>query len=184
MPHNRGHSGNKDNIWIQLPNFIYEKVIFTSKITKLSAKWKSHLAYFLSEPHATFFHCYNQYASCLSEHSLSKNIFIYSNTFYFLSTQASSVWGQKHNKHTLNENCHLFIKWRSHKIHILEENCHWYIKWHSKENTTKSYTIYYYKNFPQKIIFFSIAEGGAKIFGVFRVKNNDFTPKNHIFFQL
>jgi hypothetical protein len=24
------------------------------------------------------------------------------------------------------------------------------------------------------------AEGGAKIFGVFRVKNNDFTPKNHI----
>ena len=27
------------------------------------------------------------------------------------------------------------------------------------------------------------AEGGAKIFGVFRVKNHDFTPKNHIFFQ-
>ena len=26
-------------------------------------------------------------------------------------------------------------------------------------------------------------EGGAKIFGVFRVKNHDFTPKNHIFFQ-
>ena len=25
------------------------------------------------------------------------------------------------------------------------------------------------------------AEGGAKIFGVFRVKNRDFTPKNHIF---
>jgi hypothetical protein len=25
------------------------------------------------------------------------------------------------------------------------------------------------------------AEGGAKIFGVYRVKNNDFTPKNHIF---
>ena len=23
--------------------------------------------------------------------------------------------------------------------------------------------------------------GGAKIFGVFRVKNHDFTPKNHIF---
>jgi hypothetical protein len=34
----------------------------------------------------------------------------------------------------------------------------------------------------QKIIFLSIAEGGAKIFGVFRVKNHDFTPKkNHIF---
>ena len=27
------------------------------------------------------------------------------------------------------------------------------------------------------------AEGGAKIFGVFRVKNHDFAPKNHIFFQ-
>jgi hypothetical protein len=25
------------------------------------------------------------------------------------------------------------------------------------------------------------AEGGAKIFGVFRVKNHDFTPKNRIF---
>jgi hypothetical protein len=25
------------------------------------------------------------------------------------------------------------------------------------------------------------AEGGAKIFGIFRVKNHDFTPKNHIF---
>ena len=25
------------------------------------------------------------------------------------------------------------------------------------------------------------AEGGAEIFGVFRVKNHDFTPKNHIF---
>jgi hypothetical protein len=26
-----------------------------------------------------------------------------------------------------------------------------------------------------------MAEGGAKIFGVFRVKNHDFTPTNHIF---
>ena len=25
------------------------------------------------------------------------------------------------------------------------------------------------------------AEGGAKMFGVFRVKNHDFTPKNHMF---
>ena len=25
------------------------------------------------------------------------------------------------------------------------------------------------------------AEGGAKIFGIFRVKNHDFTPKNDIF---
>jgi hypothetical protein len=35
----------------------------------------------------------------------------------------------------------------------------------------------------QKIIFFPIAEGGAKIFGVFRVKNHGFTSKNHIFFN-
>ena len=33
----------------------------------------------------------------------------------------------------------------------------------------------------QKILFFPIAEGGAKIFEVFRVKNHDFTTKNHIF---
>ena len=26
-------------------------------------------------------------------------------------------------------------------------------------------------------------EGGTKMFGVFRVKNHDFTPKNHIFFN-
>ena len=26
-----------------------------------------------------------------------------------------------------------------------------------------------------------IASGGAKILGVFRVKNHDYTPKNHIF---
>jgi hypothetical protein len=35
----------------------------------------------------------------------------------------------------------------------------------------------------QKIILFLIAEGGANIFGVFRVKIHDFMPKNHIFFQ-
>ena len=33
----------------------------------------------------------------------------------------------------------------------------------------------------QKIIFFPIAEGGAKNFGVFRVKNHDFTPKKSYF---
>jgi hypothetical protein len=27
-----------------------------------------------------------------------------------------------------------------------------------------------------------LAEGGAKIVGVFRIKNHDFTQKNHIFF--
>jgi hypothetical protein len=35
---------------------------------------------------------------------------------------------------------------------------------------------FYAKNF-----FFPIAEGGAKIFGVFRVKNHVFTPKNFFF---
>ena len=50
----------------------------------------------------------------------------------------------------MNENCHLFIKWRKHKIHILEENCHWYIKWHSKENTTKSYTNFVLQKLPLK----------------------------------
>ena len=35
--------------------------------------------------------------------------------------------------------------------------------------------------YAKKIIFFPIAEGGANIFGVFRVKNHDSTPKNHIF---
>ena len=35
--------------------------------------------------------------------------------------------------------------------------------------------------YAKKIIFFPIAEGGANIFGVFRVKNHDFTPTNHIF---
>jgi hypothetical protein len=35
--------------------------------------------------------------------------------------------------------------------------------------------------YAKKITFFPIAEGGAKSFGVFRVKNHDFMPKNHIF---
>ena len=36
-------------------------------------------------------------------------------------------------------------------------------------------------DFTPKNQIFSIAEGGAKIFEEFRVKNHDFTPKNHIF---
>ena len=35
--------------------------------------------------------------------------------------------------------------------------------------------------YAKKIRFFPNAEGSAKIFGVFRVKNHDFTPKTHIF---
>ena len=34
--------------------------------------------------------------------------------------------------------------------------------------------------YAKKIIFFPIAEGSANIFEVFRVKNHDFTQKNHI----
>jgi hypothetical protein len=36
-------------------------------------------------------------------------------------------------------------------------------------------------DFTPKNHIFSNCVGGAKIFGVFRVKNNDFTPKNQIF---
>jgi hypothetical protein len=35
--------------------------------------------------------------------------------------------------------------------------------------------------YAKKILFFPIAEGGANILGVFRVKNHNFKPKNHIF---
>ena len=38
-------------------------------------------------------------------------------------------------------------------------------------------------DFMPKNHIFSIAEGGAKIFEVFRVKNHDFTPKKSPFFQ-
>jgi hypothetical protein len=35
--------------------------------------------------------------------------------------------------------------------------------------------------YAKKSYFIHIAEGGAKFVGVFRVKNHDFTPKNHVF---
>ena len=35
--------------------------------------------------------------------------------------------------------------------------------------------------YAKKSYFFPIAKGGAKIFGVFRVKNHDFTQNNYIF---
>jgi hypothetical protein len=38
--------------------------------------------------------------------------------------------------------------------------------------------------YAKKIIFFPIAEGGAKYFEVFRVKNHDFTPKKSNLFPL
>ena len=38
--------------------------------------------------------------------------------------------------------------------------------------------------YAKKIRFFPNAEGSAKTFGVFRVKNHDFTPKKSDFFQM
>ena len=56
-------------------------------------------------------------------------------------------------------------------------------KSHRAEGGANIFGVFRVKNhdFTPKIIFFPIAEGGAKIFWVFRVKNHDFTPKNHIF---
>jgi hypothetical protein len=51
------------------------------------------------------------------------------------------------------------------------------------EGGAKDFGVFRVKNhdFTPKNHIFPIAEGGAKIFGVFHVKNHDFTPKNHIF---
>jgi hypothetical protein len=53
------------------------------------------------------------------------------------------------------------------------------------EGGAKIFGVFRVKNhdFTPKNHIFSIAEGDAKIFEVFRVKNHHFTPKNHIFFQ-
>ena len=51
------------------------------------------------------------------------------------------------------------------------------------EGGAKHFGVFRVKNHdftPKKSDFFPNAEGSAKIFGVFRVKNHDFTPKNHI----
>jgi hypothetical protein len=51
------------------------------------------------------------------------------------------------------------------------------------EGGAKIFGVFRVKNhdFTPKIHIFSNCEGGAKIVGVFRVKNHDLTPKNHIF---
>ena len=52
------------------------------------------------------------------------------------------------------------------------------------EGGAKFFWVFRVKNHdftPKKIRFFPNAEGSAKIFGVFRVKNHDFTPTNLIF---
>jgi hypothetical protein len=51
------------------------------------------------------------------------------------------------------------------------------------EGGAKIFGVFRVKNhdFTSKNHIFSIAEGGAKIVEVFLVKNHDFTPKNHIF---
>jgi hypothetical protein len=53
------------------------------------------------------------------------------------------------------------------------------------EGGSKIFRVFRVKNhiLRQQIIFFPIAEEGANFFGVFRVKNHDFTPKKSYFFQ-
>ena len=69
-----------------------------------------------------------------------------------MSTQASSVWGQKHNKHTLNENCHLFIKWQSQNSYdILEEIGIDTLNDTQKKIPQNHTQIWYYKNCPSKM---------------------------------
>ena len=55
------------------------------------------------------------------------------------------------------------------------------------EGGAKNFGVFRVKNHdftPKKIRFIPNAEGSAKIFGVFRVKNHDFTPKKSDFFQM
>ena len=56
-------------------------------------------------------------------------------------------------------------------------------KLHRAKGGVKIFGVFRVKNhdFMPKNHIFSIAEGGAKIFEVFRVKNHDFTPKKHFF---
>jgi hypothetical protein len=52
------------------------------------------------------------------------------------------------------------------------------------EGGAKNFGVFRVKNHDfttNKIVFFPITEGSAKIVGVFHVKNHDFTPKHHIF---
>ena len=53
------------------------------------------------------------------------------------------------------------------------------------EGGAKIFGVFRVKNhdFTPKNLIFPIAEGGAKIFEVFRVKNHDFTTKKSYFFQ-
>jgi hypothetical protein len=52
--------------------------------------------------------------------------------------------------------------------------------WITVNDSLRQHESGHFLTYDQKIIFFPIAEGGTKIFGVFRVKNHDFTPKNQI----
>ena len=56
-------------------------------------------------------------------------------------------------------------------------------KLHREEGGANNFGIFRVKNydFMPKNLILPIAEGGAKIVEVSRVKNHDFTPKNHIF---
>jgi hypothetical protein len=58
-----------------------------------------------------------------------------------------------------------------------DDSLHWRATMNSFRFTTVKNTMLIYVHSFQ----LRRAEGGAKIVGVFRVKNHDFTPKNHIF---
>jgi hypothetical protein len=61
----------------------------------------------------------------------------------------------------------------------------WHLKkLHRAEGGAKIFGVYRVKNhdfMPKNQIFIPIADRGMNIFGIFRVKNHDFMPKNHIF---
>ena len=66
------------------------------------------------------------------------------------------------------------------KSRIYAKKSYFFQLWREARNCL-GYFVWKITNLRQKIIFVPIVEGGAKLFGVFRVKNHDFTPKNHIF---
>ena len=100
--------------------------------------------------------------------------------------------------------CHIYItmetdteKYQKGKIlYRYQFQCYCWYSWYQivKQNGDFSVNDLYYKYELQgRIQDFKLggahlkklrrAEVGAKMFGVFRVENHDFTPKNHIFFQ-
>jgi hypothetical protein len=82
----------------------------------------------------------------------------------------------------LYTHCILHFKWDTSKLcmfaYFLMKNC---ISHMFELKNLYVHLLLQSRFYTPKIIFFPIAEGGAKIFGVFRVINHDFTPKNQFF---